>query len=170
MKYVSLLTVVLVFVLAGCEYQAPLAEKGNIPVDESILGLWEQVPEKNKAADPEERMLVLKYTETEYLVHYPTGKNGMYFRGYPLMIDGMTYMQIQLIGTKNGDVEKKDRRFHVVSYALSDSLLEIRTLNSWLVDKNLKDSARLMEAFLKNKDNKDLFKDPGKFRKAQKKG
>ena len=169
MKHNMLITVLLVLVLAGCEYQVPLADKQDIPVDESILGLWEQVPEKTDTAKSEDNMLVLKYTDKEYLVHYPTGKNGMYFRGYPIKIDGKIYMQIQLIGIKDGDVEKKDRRFHVVSYLLSDGQLEIKTLNSELVDKNLQDSAKLMEAFLKNKDNKDLFKNPGKFRKAPKK-
>jgi len=169
MKHNMLITVLLVLVLAGCEYQVPLADKQDIPVDESILGFWEQVPDKTDTAKSEDNMLVLKYTDKEYLVHYPTGKNGMYFRGYPIKIDGKIYMQIQLIGIKDGDIEKKDRRFHVVSYLLSDGQLEIKTLNSELVDKNLQDSAKLMEAFLKNKDNKDLFKNPGKFRKAPKK-
>lgn len=169
MKRIIMVVTAMVIVSTGCEYQVPLADKQDIPVDEAVLGLWEQLPERDAAANPENNMLVLKYTEKEYLVHYPTGKDGMYFRGYPIKIAGKIYMQIQLIGTKDGDIEKKDRKYHVVSYVLSDGQLEIKTLNSELVDKNLQDSAKLTEAFLKNKDNKTLFKDPGKFRRTAKK-
>ena len=169
MKYGVFLTVLLVLGLTGCEYEVPLVEKKDIPVDEAILGLWEQVPGKDETGSPQE-MLVLKYTDTEYLVHYPTGKDGMYFRAYPIKIDGKIYVQTQLIGTRDGNIEKKDRRYHVVSYKLSDGQFEMRILNADLVDKNLTDSAKLMEAFLKNKDNKDLFKEPGKFRKVSRKG
>lgn len=156
---------VLVLVLTGCEYSVPLAEKKDVPIDETILGLWEQVPDKSESGKPADMMLVLKYTDTDYIVHYPTGKDGMYFRAYPLKIDGKVHVQTQFIGTKDGPVENKDRKFHVVAYSVAGGIMEMRLLNSDLVDKNLQDSAKLMESFLKNKDDKNLFKDPGRFKK-----
>ena len=39
-----------------------------------IIGLWEEVPEGDKPPDPDEKMLILKYSDTEYLVHYPIGR------------------------------------------------------------------------------------------------
>src|SRR3989339_1314739 len=110
-------------------------------------------------------MLGLKYNDTDHIVHYPNGKDGMYFRAYPVKIDGKVYVQTQLIGTKDGAVENKDRRFHVVAYSASGGIMEMNLLNSDLVDKNLQDSAKLMESFLKSKDDKNLFKDPCRFKK-----
>jgi hypothetical protein len=88
----------------------------------------------------------------------------MYFRGYPINVDGVPCVQIQQIGSVDGDIKKEDRKYHVISYKLSNGELEIRTLNTDLVDNNLQDSASLRQAFLKHRDNKDLFTNPGKFR------
>lgn len=170
MKHIGAVVIAAVLVIAGCVYEAPLTEEHTIPIDPSVLGLWEEVPEGDKPADPNERMNIMKYSETEYLVHYPTGKYGMYFRGYPIKIEGVSCVQFQVIGNADGDIKKEERTYQVVSYALSQGELEVRTLNSDLVDKNLKDSAGLRQAFIKNKDNKDLFREPGKFRRVIKKG
>ncbi len=47
--------------------------------------------------------------------------------------------------------------FHVVSYELKKGILEIRTLDTDLVDDNLKTTEALVKAFLSHKDNKNLF-------------
>jgi hypothetical protein len=169
MKAVALLMIVAGLLAAGCEYQAPLTEEHKIPVDPVVLGLWESVPDGGGSSDTNrERMIVLKYSETEYLVHYPTGKDGQYFRGYPMKIAGAPCVQVQLIGAATGDVKKEDRKYHVVSYTLSNGELTLMTLNTAVVDKTLKDSAALRRAFEKNKKNKELFVNPGKFRKVAK--
>jgi hypothetical protein len=165
-----MLPVVVLLFLAGCKYEAPLTEEHSISIDQSVLGLWELVPEKGEQPDQNERMMILKYTETEYLIHYPIGKDGMYFRGYPIKVGGVPCVQIQIIGTAEGNLDKDNKElFQVVSYQLSNSELIIKTLNTNLVDDDLKDSEALKKAFLKHKDDKDLFKDPGKFRKIEKK-
>jgi len=165
MKYAAGFAIVATLVIAGCGgYQVPFTEEHNILIDKSILGLWEEVPQGDKPPNPDEKMLILKYTDTEYLFHYPAGKDGMYFRGYPINVDGVPCVQIQQIGSVDGDIKKEDRKYHVISYKLSNGELEIRTLNTDLVDNNLQDSASLRQAFLKHRDNKDLFTNPGKFR------
>jgi hypothetical protein len=170
MKSLAILPVVVLLFLAGCEYEAPLTEEHSISIDQSVLGLWEPVPDKGEQPDQNERMMVLKYTETEYLIHYPIGKDGMYFRGYPIKIGGVPCVQIQIIGTAEGNLDKDNKElFHVVSYQLSNGELIIKTLNTNLVNHDLKDSEALKKAFLKHKDNKDLFRDPGRFRKIEKK-
>jgi hypothetical protein len=157
------------FIIVSCEYQAPLIEEHSIPIDSSVLGLWEEVP-RAKRPNPDERMLILKYSDTEYLILYPTQKDGLYYRGYPIDVGGIPCVQIQLIGSADGeDIKKEERGFQVISYKLSNGELEIRTLNTNLVAKNLKDSASLRQVFLKHKDNKELFSNPGKFRKIKEK-
>jgi hypothetical protein len=169
MKAVALLMIVAGLLAAGCEYQAPLTDEHRMPVDPAVLGLWESVPDGYGSSDTNrERMIVLKYSETEYLVHYPTGKDGQYFRGYPMKIADVPCVQVQLIGAATGDVKNEAPKYHVVSYTLSNGELSLMTLNTAVVDKTLKGSAALRKAFEKNKDNKELFANPGKFRKVAK--
>ena len=170
MKNLTLLSVVVLLLLTGCSYEAPLTEEHSISIDQSALGLWEFVPDKGEQPDQIDRMMILKYSDTEYLIHYPIGKDGMYFRGYPIKIGGILCVQLQLIGTEEGNIDQDTKKlFHVVSYQLSNGELIIKTLNTDLVRDDLKDSKALKEAFLKHKADKDLFRDPGKFRKIEKK-
>ena len=58
--------------------------------------------------------------------------------------------------------------YHVTSYQLSDAKPEIKLLlNEKLVDDELKKSVDLPRAFLKNKENKNLFVNPVKFRRIK---
>ncbi|MDA2939198.1 hypothetical protein MYX75_13175 [Acidobacteria bacterium AH-259-A15] len=110
----------------------------------------------------------MKCSNTEYLIHYPIGEDGMYFRGYPIKIGDVSCVQVEVLGNEDGplDGDEKDL-FHVVSYQLEKSELTIKTLNTDLVDDELKDSEALKKAFLGHEGSKDLFTDPGKFRKIK---
>ena len=160
----------MVLIMTGYGYEAPLTEEHSISVDQSVLGLWEPIPDEGEQLDPNDRMIILKYSATEYLIHHPTGKDGMYFRGYPIKIGGVSCVQIQVIGTAKGNLDRHEKElFHVVSFRLLDRKLEIKMLNTELVDDDLKDSDKLKKAFLKHKDNKDLFEGLGKLRRIEKK-
>jgi len=170
MKYKILFLVALAFsVFAGCEYESPLTNEHSIPVDSAVLGLWETVPDNNETAGSSEKMLILKYSDTKYLVHYPVGDDAFYFRGYPIKIGNISCVQVQLIGDTNGDIKKEERKYQVVSYQFVKGELEIKTLNTDLVDKNLKDSNKLRKAFIKNRNNMELFQNPVKFMRCVKK-
>jgi hypothetical protein len=177
MKLKNIFMIALIFLIAGCEYETSLTDEHKIPVDKAVLGLWEAVPEKGMVSDPKdkisdskERLMVLKYTDTEYLIHYPTGEEGFYFRGYPVRIGGISCVQIQLIGDSHGSIKTDERKYQVVSYQFVNGELEIKTLNTELVDKNIKDRNKLKTSFLINKNKGELFRNPVKFRKAVKKG
>jgi hypothetical protein len=176
MKRVVMLVIVALF-LVGCEYESPLTKEHSISVDSAVLGLWELVPEKGEDSDQNMRMLILKYSGTEYLIHQFEGKYGMYYRGYPIKIGNVPCVQIESIGTENGPLDKDDIYvtpetnewpiFDVVSYALANGELTIKILNTDLVDNELKDSEALRKSFLKHKGNKDLFIKPDKFRRIE---
>ena len=166
MKHAIMSVIAVTLFIAGCQYLAPLTEEHSIAIDPAVIGLWEEVPEGDKPSDPDGRMLILKYSDTEYLVHYPTRKDDGYYRAYPVKIEGISCVQIQLIGTADGDVKKGERKYQVATYTVSGNKLEIKTLNTGLVNKDLKDTASIREAFLKHKDNKDLFTNPGRFRRV----
>ena len=168
MKYMKLFAIVGLLV-AGCVYESPFTTEHNIAIDSAVLGLWEELkPDKGVEPKEDEQMMILKYSDTEYLIHYPTGKDGIYYRGYPIKIGGISCVQLQIIGTDDGPPKKDETElFHVVSYQLTDGQLEIKTLDTDLVNDDLKTTEELHKAFLKHKENKDLFKDPGVFRKKK---
>jgi len=168
MKTSKLLMALAALLFSGCVYESPLTQEHSIPIDPTALGLWERIPEDGEAVDPDTRMVVMKYSETEYSIHYPTGKNGVYWRAYPIKIGGVPCIQLQAIGTEEGPVPAKEKKlFNVASYQMIDGTLIIKTLNTHLIGKNLVGSEALRKAFLEHKDSKDLFTNPGRFKKIQ---
>lgn len=169
MKCKLALLTVAVLLITGCEYESPLTKEHNIAVDSAVLGLWEAIPDKGEEPKQNERMMILKYSGTEYLIHYPVGKDGSYFRGYPIKIGGVSCVQLQAIGTDDGPPKKDEKDlFHVVSHRLAGAGLEIKILNTELVDDDLKTTEALTLSFLKHKGNKKLFINPGRFRRIEK--
>ena len=169
MKYVMALLTVTVLLLAGCEYESPLTKEHTIAVDSALLGLWEPVPDEGDEPKQDERMMILKYSDTEYLIHYPPrGNDEVYYRGYPIKIDGVSCVQLQIIGTDGGPLPKDEKDlFHVGSYQLANGVLEIKLLNTDLVNHDLKTTEALEQSFLKHKRSKNLFTNPGRFRRIK---
>jgi hypothetical protein len=168
MKSVAMFLVIAGLFLAGCKYEAPLTTEHSIPVDSSVLGLWEPIPEKGGESAEDERMMILKYSDTEYLIHYPVEENGLYFRGYAIDIGGIPCVQLQVIGNEDGPLRRGEKDiFHVASYLLENGELHVKMLNTELVSDELTESEALKKAFLKHKDNKHLFANPGNFRRVK---
>jgi hypothetical protein len=168
-KLITLMSLtVTALLVVSCEYESPLTKEHNTPVDSSILGLWIEDQDPGEQPGSDERMMVLKYSDTEYLIHYPTGKDGIYYRGYPIKIGGISCVQLEIVGTEDGPLDNNEKDlFHVASYEFKQGLLEVKLLNTDLVDDDLKDAGALRKAFLENIDNKELFEDPSRFRKEE---
>ena len=163
MKATAALLVTAVLLLAGCVYESPVTAEHTIPIDRSVLGVWRSVPEKGKEPG-DVRMMVLRYSDTEYLVHYPAGKDGLYYRGYPVQVGKVSCVQLEVIGTEDGPLDKDAKElFCVVSYSLANGELEVKVLNTDLVGKELKNSEALRGAFLEYQGDKDLFTGPARF-------
>ena len=167
MRIVTALLIVTFLFLAGCRYEKPLVKEHAIPVDSTVLGLWELQSGEGQGPGSVERLVILKFSDTEYLIHYPPGGNDeAYYRGYSINLGGISCVQLQVIGTKDG-MPKNDFKaaFTVVSYELKNGTLEIRTLNPDLVDDELKTTEALAQAFLNHKGDKNLFIDPARFKR-----
>lgn len=152
--------------LSGCEYEAPLSEEHSISLDPSILGLWEEVPRHGTNSSPEQ-ILVLPYSDTQYLIQYPVRDDAIYYRGYLINLEGTVCLQLQVIGTDEGPLEEEKDLFHVASYSFEKGSMKVSVLNTDLVGKECKTTETLQKAFLENIDNKDLFTHPGWFRKCE---
>jgi len=156
---------VLVF-LAACEYKAPLKTEHVIPVDSAVLGYWKHVP---KADEPsaDTRMKVLRFSATEYLIHYFEDDGELYVRAYLARISDSQVVQLELIGDDDGPVSNEDvDLYNVATYKLENDELEVRMLNTDLVDDELADSESLLRAFLEHKDDPELFGEAGIFKRV----
>jgi hypothetical protein len=165
MKY-FLAPVIAAVLIAGCVYESPLTEEHVIAIDPSVPGVWEEIPEPGNEQIPQDRMLILKFSDTEYMVSYPMGAKSDYYRAYPINIGGVSCVQLQVIGTQKGPLEPKEKdQFLVASYVISDDILEISLLNTELVDDDIKNPESLRKAFLEHKNDKNLFVEPGRFKR-----
>jgi hypothetical protein len=167
MRTIAALTLVAALTLPGCRYEAPLTRDHKIPIDPALLGLWEEMPNEDEESKTPDRMLVFRYSPTEYLVHYPLGEGGFYFRAYPIEVADTKCVQLEIIGTESGSSEETERKlFDVVTYRLAGSTLEVRTLNSALVTDDLATTDGLARAFRAHRNEKELFTEPGRFRRV----
>ncbi|MBN1675486.1 MAG: hypothetical protein JXR37_30880 [Kiritimatiellae bacterium] len=150
---------------AGCEYQVPITDKHVIPVDGQIVGLWAALPGKGHGPKGKERLLVLPYGDTQYIVQYPVGEEAMYFRAYPVKIGERSCVQLELLGSLKGPVPKKERKYHVVAYSLAGDLLQVQILNTELIDPKIRDSEALKNRIQKHKKDPALFRHGAQFRR-----
>ena len=164
MKRVSWLAGLAILFLAACEFDVPLVVEHDIPIDPNILGTWQIVSEDGDDA----QLRIMKFSDTEYLVHDSEDDGDLYFRAYAINVGGVSAVQLEFLGDDKRPVKSDGGdRYMVASYKMVDGMLEIRTLNSELVDKELTDSESLKAAFIEHKENPELFNDPGLFRRLQ---
>ena len=164
MKKFSWMMLAVILFLAACEFDVPLVVEHDIPIDPNILGNWESVSED----EDEMQLRILKFSDTEYMIHDSDNNGDTYFRAYAINVGGVSAVQIEFLGDDKRPV-KSDAgdRYMVASYKVVDGMLEMRFLNSELVDKELTDTESLRAAFIEHKENPGLFNDPGLFRRLQ---
>jgi hypothetical protein len=162
-----LLLLVLILTTAGCRYTAPLVVKQGLHIDPTVLGRWQMIAEADgKPPVGTKSAVILNYSDTEYLIRYQVNDKALFMRGYPIKIGSGTYVQLQLIGTQDGNVAEKDRKYDVAAYSLTNGELTVSLLNSDLVGTKLQTTTELQEAFKNHAADPQLFKLFGKFKKA----
>jgi hypothetical protein len=150
---VAVLLISVLLLGAGCEYEVPLAEKKDLPIDSALLGLWESGGEK----EDKETIAVSRYSDTEYAILFVSDNKETRLRGYPIEVAEISCVQLVTVE------EKKENRYYVITYELSKGFLIVRMLNA---SKDLKSSIELRNAFIKNKDNNELFVQRAIFKKV----
>ena len=170
MKATALLLAAATLFLVGCRFKAPLVKEDTLPIDPAVIGLWEPLPEHGKKAEADKRMVILKFSDTEYMVRQPIGDGVIHYRAYPVELGGIRCVQLEAIGDAKGPLGGgKDiaTPFQVVSYKMEGWKLVIRTLNTELFPDTLDTTQALQDAFLAYKDRKDLFTNPQSYRKVE---
>ena len=157
---------ILALILAGCAYDVPLSEPQDLPLNLALIGIWETLPDSTAVTDDTQQMIVLPCGDGEFFVHVRSGPEGLYVRAYPIAVDGERYHQVQLIGTVDSTSLSVAGGYHLVWCRLVDGILEVRTLNTDLVDTGIASSAELLTAFREQRSDPDLFIDPARFRRV----
>lgn len=163
MKRISALLSILL--LCGCVYEVPLVEEPVVLIDPELTGTWQLIPNEGEPEDPTAQLVILPFSQTEYVVVCSPSKNDrVVFRGYPAHVKGMELVQLEWLQAEPGQ-----KRYHVCHYTLQDGRLLVQTLNNDLVSDLITDSETLREAFVENCRNPKVFSTPMVYRKMNRK-
>jgi len=149
--------------LCSCVYEVPLDEEAAIPLDPALTGLWQEIPAEGKPEDPDDRLVILPFSKTEYVAVVSPDDGGLYFRAYPVHLGGMELIQLEWLGVD----KEEDEPYHVCRYSLKDEILTVEVLNEDVISSDLKDAVALRKALLENCRNLDLFGKPGRYRRLE---
>ena len=120
-------------------------------MQERLLGDWVSL-------DGKENMKVRRLDDNIYVVYY----DGDLFRAYHSDVAGAPFVSVQ-------DINSSDRKYAYVVWKLSDDgkRLSLRNVQSKLIPKEQKDSARVVELLKENARNPELFGEEIEFNKVK---
>ena len=144
--------------LAGCDYKVRLVDKPELPIDKALVGVWKESSQQERV----ERILVLPFSENEYLVVWSTGaENSLYARACLCKETDFVLVQFTLFGSDEGPVikeEDEDAHLHqYYAYSVKDDKLTLSRLNTDVVDRDVATPAALLAAIQANRTHPKLF-------------
>jgi len=145
MSFAKTLIAMGVLLISACDFKVPLSASNIIPIDNSALGIWQLASEKEGPAEAEV-VTILRFSDTEYLLQHTSNGSSIYFRAYL--------------------IDVADRVFSVITYTIKGDELIFSSLNTELIDTGISSSEVLRDAFIKEKDNPDLFTDQTRFKRV----
>jgi hypothetical protein len=136
-------------VFNACEYEVPITSSPTRKVQERILGNWVSL-------DGKEDMKVRRFDDNIYIVYY----DGDLFRAYHSDVAETPFVSVQ-------DLNSSDRKYAYVVWKLSDDgqRLSLRSVQSKVIPKEQRDSARVVELLKENARNPELFGEEIQFSK-----
>ncbi len=140
-----------ILAFAACEYEAPITSSPTRKVQERLLGDWVSL-------DGKENMKVRGLDDNIYIVYY----DGDLFRAYHSDVAETPFVSVQ-------DINSNDRKYAYVVWKLSDDgkSLSLRNVQSKVIPKEQKDSARVAELLKENAKNAELFGEEIQFSKEK---
>jgi hypothetical protein len=135
----------------ACEFEVPITSSPTRKVEERLLGDWSSL-------DGKEKMKVRRLDDSIYIVYF----DGDLFRAYHSDVAEPAFVSVQ-------DINSNDRKYAYVVWKLSDDgkRLSLHSVQSKVVPKEEKDSARVAELLKENAKNPDLFGEEIEFKKEK---
>jgi len=140
-----------ILAFSACEYEVPITSIPTRKVDERLLGDWTSL-------DGKEKMKVRRLDDTIYIIYY----DGDLFRAYHSDVAETPFVSVQ-------DINSADRKYAYVVWKLSDDDkgLSLRSVNSKVIPKENKDSARVVGLLKNNLQNPELLGETIQFSKEK---
>jgi hypothetical protein len=140
-----------ILAFAACEYEAPITPIPTRNVEERLLGDWVSL-------DGKEQMKVRRFDDNIYIIYF----DGDLFRAYHSDFAETPFVSVQ-------DINSSDRKYAYVVWKLSGDgkHLSLRSVQSKVIPKEQKDSARVAELLKENAKNPDLFGEEIEFKKEK---
>jgi len=166
MSFTKTLIVMGFLLISACDYQVPLSASNIIPIDNGALGIWQLVNEKEEPAEADV-VTILRFSDTEYLLQHRSNGFSIYFRAYLIDVVDRVLLQAEVIGSEEGPPKESYKElFSVIAYTIEGDELTFSSLNTELIDTGISSSEVLRDAFIKEKDNPDLFTDQTRFKRV----
>jgi hypothetical protein len=140
-----------ILAFTACEYEGPITSSPTRKVQERLLGDWVSL-------DGKENMKVRRLDDNIYIVSY----DGDLFRAYHSDVAETPFVSVQ-------DINSRERKYAYVVWKLSDDgkRLSLRNVQSKVIPKEQKDSARVAELLKENAKNPELFGEEIQFSKEK---
>lgn len=144
-------------VLMGCEYTVPLFSTPQQKIDPALVGQWSRTLPSGET----EAVLVLPWSDQEYLVAFPANKpETMYARATLTPVAGLPLIQLHWIGTAQAKLPTDARVYQFATFSRQGDQITLRLLNSARINTAIATSAALIQAITQNKEASDLFREP----------
>ena len=144
-------------VLMGCEYTVPLFSTPQQKIDPALVGQWSRTLPSGET----EAVLVLPWSDQEYLVAFPANKpETMYARATLTPVAGLPLIQLHWIGTAQAKLPTDARVYQFATFSRQGDQITLRLLNSARINTAIATSAALIQAITQNKEAPDLFREP----------
>ncbi len=166
MSFAKTLIAMGVLLISACDFKVPLSASNIIPIDNGALGIWQLVNEKEGPAEADV-VTILRFSDTEYLLQHTSNGSSIYFRAYLIDVADRVLLQAEVIGGEQGPPKESYKElFSVITYTIKGDELIFSSLNTELIDTGISSSEVLRDAFIKEKDNPDLFTDQTRFKRV----
>ncbi|MDP0496953.1 MAG: hypothetical protein Q7Q73_12190 [Verrucomicrobiota bacterium JB024] len=148
----ALVGLALALLLGGCVYEVPLTEEASVPIDPALLGTWTLTETDNPAKTL--TVVITRLSDTEYVVATTTyAEKIQCYRAWPVELDGVRYLQLQLLYDGNPDLPAQI--YLVGQLSLDGDQLALSLLTLKRHDTSSED---FRQALRENLGQPDLFK------------
>jgi hypothetical protein len=147
----GVVTCLCILAFSACQYEVPITSNPTRKVEERLLGDWSSL-------DGKEKMKVWRLDDSIYIVYY----DGDLFRAYHSDVVETPFVSVQ-------DINSRDRKYAYVVWKLSADgrRLSLRNVQSKVIPKEQKDSARVADLLKENAKNPELFGEEIQFNKEK---
>jgi hypothetical protein len=142
--------------LVGCDFSVPAMKTAVLPIDTAVVGAWQRPGRKGVP----EKLLVLPFSDKEYLVAYPAGNpDAMFAKAMLCQVGDLQLVQLQWVGTGAGRTPDDPKVFQLAAYTVKDGTLTVRLVNPDALGAAVSSPEDLVKAVVAQAANPALYRE-----------